>query len=111
MAQWLQLKKITLTGNQYQSGNVSNDTIAPSQEDHADALRVRTRADNQHTPNGASTPSQEDHAEALGCYQSGNVSNDTMAPVLTATSQAEHADRQSEGSKSNRPNGPMVPTQ
>ena len=26
--------------NQYQSGNVSNDTIAPSQEDHADALGV-----------------------------------------------------------------------
>ena len=27
-------------GNQYQSGNVSNDTMAPSQADHADALGV-----------------------------------------------------------------------
>jgi transcriptional regulator with XRE-family HTH domain len=32
----------------------------------ADALGVRERKDNQHTPNGASSPSQEDHANALG---------------------------------------------
>ena len=32
----------------------------------AEALGVRERKDNQHTPNGASSPSQEDHADALG---------------------------------------------
>jgi hypothetical protein len=54
--------------------------MVPSQEEHADALGVRTRADNQHTPNGASTPTQEDHADALGCYQSINTTNVGMAP-------------------------------
>ena len=54
--------------------------MVPSQEEHADALGVRTRADNQHTPNGASTPTQEDHADALGCYQSGNTTNGAFAP-------------------------------
>ena len=38
---------------QYQSGNVTNVTMAPTQEDHADAL---------------------------GCYQSGNPSNEGMVP-------------------------------
>jgi len=32
----------------------------------ADALGVRTRADNQHVSNDISTPSQEEHADALG---------------------------------------------
>ena len=52
--------------NQYQSGNVVNTTIAPSQEEQADALGVRTRADNQHVSNDISTPSQEEHADAIG---------------------------------------------
>jgi len=43
--------------------------MVPSQEEHADALGVRTRADNQHVVNTTSTPTQEDHADALGCYK------------------------------------------
>tara|TARA_R110002153_G_scaffold267134_1_gene430973 strand:+ start:256 stop:420 length:165 start_codon:yes stop_codon:yes gene_type:complete len=29
-------------GNQYQSGNVTNVTMAPSQEEHADSLKLET---------------------------------------------------------------------
>lgn len=32
----------------------------------AEALGVRERRDNQHTPNGVSSPTQEDHADAIG---------------------------------------------
>ena len=54
--------------NQYQSGNPSNEGIAPSAQDHADALGVQSR--------GGDRGNQ---------YQSGNVTNVTMAP-----SQEEH---------------------
>lgn len=35
----------------------------------AEALGVRTKADNQHTPTGVSIPTQEEHADALGVGQ------------------------------------------
>ena len=44
-------------GNQYQSGNVSNDTMAPSQ-DHQSG----------NTPNGVMAPSQQEHADSLGVH-------------------------------------------
>jgi len=58
-------------GNQYQSGNVTNVTIAPSQEGHAESLGVRKREDslkqNSTDPsNDGTVPSAKEHADALG---------------------------------------------
>jgi len=53
--------------------NVSNDTMVPSQEEHADALGVRnrgktwdSRTQENNVVNTTIIPSQEDHADALG---------------------------------------------
>jgi hypothetical protein len=62
-----------LSEPQYLSGNVSNDTIAPSQEEHTDALGVRnrgktwdSRTQENNVVNTTIIPSQEGHAESLG---------------------------------------------
>ena len=53
--------------------NVSNDTMVPSQEEHADALGVSnrgktwdSRTQENNVVNTTIIPSQEDHADALG---------------------------------------------
>jgi transcriptional regulator with XRE-family HTH domain len=53
------------------SENVARRHLNNSEKEYfyvkrADALGVRTRADNQHVTNVTSTPSQEDHADSLG---------------------------------------------
>ena len=83
------------------SVDVSNDTIAPSQEEHADALGVRdrgktwdSRTQENNVVNTTIIPAQEGHAESLGVRGSGShkrfeegVVNTTATP-----SQEEHAD-------------------
>ena len=71
---------IEVTKEQVDRGHWNDEAKNFFYAQRANALGVRTRADNQHTPNGASTPTQEDHADALGCYQSGNTTNGAFAP-------------------------------
>lgn len=56
---------VGLSGNRF-SGVVCSKHRYTVLRELADALGVRTRADNQHVSNDISTPSQEEHADALG---------------------------------------------
>ena len=57
--------------------DVSNDTIAPSQEEHADALGVRGSGSHKRFEEGVSndtaTPSQEERADALGVHRASSI--------------------------------------
>jgi len=57
---------IEVTKEQLDRGHWGDEDINFFYAQRADALGVRTRADNQHTPDGASTPTQAEHADALG---------------------------------------------
>ena len=55
--------------NQYQCGNVTNVTMIPSQEDHADVLGVQSRGGDRKSEinptNVGMVPSAKEHADAL----------------------------------------------
>ena len=57
---------IEVTKEQVDRGHWNEEAKNFFYAQRANALGVRTRADNQHTPDGASTPTQAEHADALG---------------------------------------------
>ena len=53
---------------QVERGHWSNEAKEYYYAKRAEALGVRERKDNQHTPNSVSSPSQSDHAKSLGVH-------------------------------------------
>ena len=57
-----------VTMKQVERGHWSNEAKEYYYAKRAEALGVRERKDNQHTPNSVSSPSQADHAKSLGVH-------------------------------------------
>ena len=57
-----------VTMRQVERGHWSNEAKEYYYAKRAEALGVRERKDNQHTPNSVSSPSQSDHAKSLGVH-------------------------------------------
>ena len=58
---------------QVERGHWTNEAKEYYYAKRAEALGVRERKDNQHTPNSVSSPSQADHAKSLGVRCPTNV--------------------------------------